>query len=136
MFINRVIMEFRDVAPEHKVWALAVKDAMKKLMALQKLQFPMGLTWTGTGSGPTQPAQPTPPSDPTSAAPSPASQPSAATAAPEPTAASQSIADAGAEPSAPDAGTWLNVRTRPSRHSDLHLGALSVPGPCLPRQRR
>eukprot|EP00892_Ulva_mutabilis_P003801 jgi/Ulvmu1/1793/UM119_0011.1 len=52
MFINKVIMEFRDSAPEHKVWALSVKALMKRLLALAKLQFPNGLTWTGTGAGP------------------------------------------------------------------------------------
>lgn len=105
-------MEFRDVAPEHKVWALSVKDLMKKLQALAKLQFPMGLAWTGTGSGPAQPAQ-AGGSEPPAAAAAAASEPTAAAAtlepsteaaAPEPTAATQSVADAGPDASVPGAG--------------------------------
>lgn len=57
VYINRVIMQFRDTAPEHKVWALSVKTVMKKLHALAKIQFPMGLTWTGTGRGPAPKAE-------------------------------------------------------------------------------
>jgi hypothetical protein len=50
MFLNRVIMEFRATAPEHKEWAMTVKQVMQRLQQLVKAHFPQGLKWEGANS--------------------------------------------------------------------------------------
>ena len=52
MYLNRVLMEFRATAPEHKDWVLAVKDVMAAVQSLAESHCPGGLVWgAGSGSG-------------------------------------------------------------------------------------
>jgi hypothetical protein len=52
MHLNRVLMEFRQTAPEHKVWVTAVKECMLAIQALASTFCPGGLVWTATPAAP------------------------------------------------------------------------------------
>jgi hypothetical protein len=62
MYLNRVLMEFRQTAPEHKSWVAAMKKCMQAIQALAEANCPHGLVWSATaqsstvGSAPGKPA--------------------------------------------------------------------------------
>lgn len=50
LYLNRVIMEFRNIAPEHKVWVTAIKQCMNSMQALVAKHCRCGLTWNAAGT--------------------------------------------------------------------------------------
>jgi hypothetical protein len=58
LYLNRVLRDFRQSAPEHKAWVAAVKAVMQALQALARSHCATSLVWRGTRPASDAPAAP------------------------------------------------------------------------------
>lgn len=71
VYLNKVLMEFRATAPEHKDWVLAVKGLLAAHQKAVQAHFPGGPVWGGAAGASAPSPSPAPTPAPAAAAPVP-----------------------------------------------------------------